>query len=102
MLLLFDNHIKFFFYQKAPIPFLESSGYCILKIFHVPVGSLLRLWGSSVFVSDDRVLSFINPVYLCTLLFSSCYICYLFERKKNGPKCKYINCLVNTRLIMLL
>lgn len=100
MILVFDNHINFFFYQKAPIPFLESSGNCILKIFHV--GSLLRLRGSSVFVSDDRVLSFINPVYLCTLLFSSCYICYLFERKKNGPKCKYINCLVSTRLIMLL
>lgn len=82
MILVFDNHINFFFYQKAPIPFLESSGNCILKIFHV--GSLLRLWGSSVlvFVSDDRVLSFINPVYLCTLLFSSSYICYLFERKK--------------------
>lgn len=75
MILVFDNHINFFFYQKAPIPFLESSGNCILKIFHV--GSLLRLWGA-----DDRVLSFINPVYLCTLLFSSSYICYLFERKK--------------------
>lgn len=82
MILVLNNHINCFFYQKAPIPFLEISGYCILKNFHVPVGSLLRLWGSSVFVSDDRVLSFINPVYLCTLLFSSSYICYLFERKK--------------------
>lgn len=45
MTLVFDNHINFFFYQKAPIPFLESSGYCILKIFHV--GSLLRLWGAA-------------------------------------------------------
>lgn len=82
MILVFDNHINFFFLSKSPNPFLESSGNCILKIFHV--GSLLRLRGSSVFVSDDRVpvLSFINPVYLCTLLFSSCYICYLFERKK--------------------